>query len=93
MPSSYPSLIHFAGKYHADMERALLANANTGGENVHRGIVLGALLGAQLGEAAIPEHLKSGLKDFEAIRGEIEAFKAAVAPPETAPQPTPQPAQ
>jgi len=30
-----------------------------------------------MGEAAIPEHLKTGLKDFEAIRGEIEAFKAA----------------
>jgi len=64
------------------MERGLLANANTGGENVHRGIVLGALLGAQVGEAAIPEHLKTGLKDYEAIRAEIEAFKAAVVQPE-----------
>jgi len=64
------------------MERGLLANANTGGENVHRGIVLGALLGAEMGEAAIPEHLKTGLKDYEAIRGEIEAFKAAVLPSE-----------
>jgi len=76
--SSYPSLIHFAGKYSSDFERGLLANANCGGENVHRGIVLGALLGAQVGEAAIPEHLKNGLKDHAAIQQEIDAFKAAI---------------
>jgi len=81
LPSSYPSLIHFAGKYHTDLEQGLLANANTGGENVHRGIVLGALLGAAAGEAGIPQHLKTGLKDYEAIRTEIEAFKAAVVLP------------
>jgi len=38
-----------------------------------------------MGEAAIPEHLKTGLKDFEAIRGEIEAFKAATCGAEPAP--------
>jgi len=65
------------------MEQGLLANANTGGENVHRGIVLGALLGAATGEAAIPEHLKSGLKDYERIREEVEAFKAAILRPES----------
>jgi len=55
-----------------------LANANCGGENVHRGIVLGALLGAEAGENGIPEHLKKGLKDYSAISEEIEAFKAAI---------------
>lgn len=79
MPSSYPSLIHFAGKYTGDFERGLLANANCGGENVHRGIVLGALIGAHHGERAIPEHWKTGLKDHAALREEIDAFKAAVA--------------
>lgn len=56
----------------------MLANANTGGENVHRGIVLGALLGANVGEKAIPEHLKVGLKDYASIKQEIESFKAAI---------------
>jgi ADP-ribosylglycohydrolase len=79
LPSSYPSLIHFAAKYSEDFEKALLANANTGGENVHRGCVLGAVLGAYHGEKAIPAHLKDGLHDAGAIRKEIEAFKAAVA--------------
>lgn len=78
MGSSYPSLIHFAAKYTPDFEGGLLANANTGGENVHRGILLGALLGADVGESQIPEHLKTGLKDYDAIREEIESFKAVI---------------
>jgi len=78
LPSSYPSLIHFASKYADDFEAAVLANANCGGENVHRGCVLGALLGAAVGESGIPGHLKAGLKDSEALRREIEAFAAAV---------------
>lgn len=57
----------------------MLANANCGGENVHRGCVLGALLGAYHGEKSIPSHLKDGLHDSAAIRKEIEAFKSAVA--------------
>jgi len=36
------------------------------------------LLGAQVGEEAIPEHLKHGLKDHAAIQQEIDAFKAAI---------------
>jgi len=79
LPSSYPSLIHFAGKYAENFEEALLANANCGGENVHRGCVLGAVLGAYHGEKAIPAHLKDGLHDSATIRKEIEAFKVAVA--------------
>jgi len=72
-------MIHFAGKYTDNFEEALLANANCGGENVHRGCVLGAVLGAHHGESRIPAHLKDGLYDAATIRKEIEAFKAAVA--------------
>lgn len=57
----------------------MLANANCGGENVHRGCVLGALLGAFHCETGIPAHLKDGLHDSVALRGEIESFKAALA--------------
>lgn len=62
------------------IEQILLANANIGGENVHRGAVLGALLGASAGRSGIPEHLVSGLKDSAAIEREVEAFVAAVLP-------------
>lgn len=79
MPSSYPSLFHFASKYADDFESAVLANANCGGENVHRGCLLGAVLGAAYGESGIPARLKDGLKDSKLIREEIEAFAGAVA--------------
>jgi len=71
--------MHFAGKYGGDFRNALLANANTGGENVHRGEILGALLGAAHGAAAIPEELKRGLKYHAQIEEEIRAFLASVA--------------
>lgn len=50
---------------------------------MHRGILLGSLLGAEVGESQIPEHLKTGLKDYDAIREEIEAFKTVISQPET----------
>lgn len=42
---SWPSVLYLAYKYTAAPEEALLANTNLGGDNVHRGMVLGALLG------------------------------------------------
>ena len=48
---SWPSVLYLAYKYAAAPEQALPANTNLGGDNVHRGIVLGALLGLMAGEA------------------------------------------
>jgi ADP-ribosylglycohydrolase len=41
-----PATLYFASKYASDPEAGLIANANVGGDNCHRGAVLGALLGA-----------------------------------------------
>lgn len=57
---------------------ALLNNANTGGENVHRAAVLGAILGARVGDEHLPQQLKSGLYEREALENEIDAFVNAV---------------
>ena len=57
-----PTLAQQYGEPEAGVETGLLANANCGGENVHRGIVLGALLGAGRGSEAIGQELKRGLK-------------------------------
>jgi ADP-ribosyl-[dinitrogen reductase] hydrolase len=67
-----PLLLYFAKAYNVDVESALLANANAGGDNVHRGMVLGLLLGAANEE--LPEHLKKGLIAFNELQTEIEAF-------------------
>lgn len=42
---SWPSLLYLAWKYCDDPRQALLANTNLGGDNCHRGAVLGAILG------------------------------------------------
>jgi ADP-ribosylglycohydrolase len=67
-----PLLLYFAKAHKLDVESALLANANAGGDNVHRGMVLGILVGAANEE--IPEHLKQGLIAFDELQAEIEAF-------------------
>lgn len=57
---------------------ALISNANVGGENVHRGALLGAILGARAGEEDLPDRLKEGLSDRDAIGKEIDSFVEAV---------------
>lgn len=42
---SWPSVCYLAAKYQSDDARALLVNTNLGGENAHRGSVLGTLAG------------------------------------------------
>jgi ADP-ribosyl-[dinitrogen reductase] hydrolase len=53
-----------------------VANTNVGGDNCHRGAVLGAILGAALGYAAIPERWIQGLTARAELEGEIETFIA-----------------
>ena len=60
---SVPSVIYLALKYHRDPEQALVVNTNLGGDNVYRGAVLGALLGANNGLAAFPERWVKGLQN------------------------------
>lgn len=42
---SWPAVLYLALKYHNDPKQALIANTNLGGDNVHRGAVLGFILG------------------------------------------------
>jgi len=55
-----------------DFKASVLANANAGGDCVHRGIILGLLAGAANDD--IPEELKTGLAEYENIKREIEDF-------------------
>jgi len=63
LEESVPSVIYLALKYHRDPEQALVVNTNLGGDNVYRGAVLGALLGANSGLAAFPERWVRGLQN------------------------------
>jgi len=56
---SWPSVCYLAAKYCDDDVRALLTNTNLGGENAHRGSVLGTLVG--LASARFPAQWYSAL--------------------------------
>ncbi|MDQ8186778.1 ADP-ribosylglycohydrolase family protein [Pelagicoccus sp. SDUM812002] len=70
----WPLTLYFSLHHGFQIEPALLANANAGGDNVHRGALLGLLLGASCDD--FPEHLKEGLRDRDALASEIENFVA-----------------
>jgi len=74
-----PLLLFLAAKHDFDVAASLLANANAGGDNVHRGAILGLLVGAAAEPSAFPTHLREGLADAQAIGKEIEAFVRIVA--------------
>ncbi len=69
-----PAVFYFALKTEFDFERALLDNANAGGDNTGRGAILGGLLGAALGASSIPQHLIDGLTAKHELETEIDAF-------------------
>ena len=59
LEDAFPAALYLAWKYADDLEGALVANANLGGDNCHRGIVVGALVGAS--RAVVPEGWVEGL--------------------------------
>jgi ADP-ribosylglycohydrolase len=61
LADSVPATIYLAAKYHDSPREGLIANTMLGGDNVHRGAVLGALLGATNGEEAWPREWREGL--------------------------------
>jgi ADP-ribosyl-[dinitrogen reductase] hydrolase len=71
---SFPSVLYLAARYSNDFEGALVGNTNVGGDNCHRGAVLGCVLGAALGFEAIPKRWINGLTAHAEIQEEIEQF-------------------
>ncbi|HEY9194401.1 MAG TPA: ADP-ribosylglycohydrolase family protein [Methyloversatilis sp.] len=65
---SLPATLFLAVKYADDLRSGLLANVRLGGDNCHRGVVLGALLGAQCGMEAVPPAWITGLYDYRQYR-------------------------
>ncbi len=71
---SFPAVLYLAARHADDFEAALIANTNVGGDNCHRGAILGALLGAALGYQAIQDRWLRGLRSRDALEQEIESF-------------------
>ena len=75
---SVPSVLYLLAKYENDAEQALIANTETGGDNCHRGAILGALLGAAGGTSVFPSRWIEQLQDRTTILEEIEHFIESV---------------
>ena len=58
---SFPAALYLAWKYVDDFEAAVVANTMVGGDNCHRGAVVGALVGAACGFEKLPAPLRDGL--------------------------------
>jgi ADP-ribosylglycohydrolase len=76
---SFPAVLYLLACYEDDFEAALVANTNVGGDNCHRGAILGALMGAAYGLRAIPERWIRGLTCHDEIEREIDSFVAQFA--------------
>ena len=58
-----PAAYYLAARFSDDFEQAVLHAINGGGQNQARAILTGALVGAQVGLAAIPQRLLDGLEN------------------------------
>ena len=76
---SWPVVLYLAYKYQDDPWQALRVNTNLGGDNVHRGMVLGTLLGLQTDSVATSWFEK--LVDHKIITQEIDALINAASAP------------
>ena len=56
-----PAVIYLAWKYAHDPEQGLIVNTHLGGDNAHRGALLGAFFGAEGGVAVFPKRWATGL--------------------------------
>ena len=75
---SWPSVLFLAGKYVQNPKAGILANANLGGDNVHRGTVLATLLGLCSDTSSHFKHLYTKLVDFKTIDSEINELLAVI---------------
>lgn len=67
---SWPSVLYLAYRYDVSVLGGLIANTNLGGDNVHRGSVLGVLLG--IANAETVDSLFNKLVDSKIIHEEIK---------------------
>ena len=67
-----PLLFYLVRKNNFDFRDSLLANVNAGGDNVHRGMILGLLVGAA--SEKISDDLKQGLVEYNELDHEIRDF-------------------
>ncbi len=69
---AFPGVVHLITKYERNLEEALVQAVMSGGDSAARGMVVGMVLAAYLGEEAIPAQWVSGLKKEAKILGLLD---------------------
>ncbi len=64
---AFPASLYLAWKYAGDFAAGVVANTNVGGDNCHRGAVVGALLGAAAGVHRIRPDLREEISDAPSL--------------------------
>lgn len=62
---AFPAALYLVWKYKRDFSGGIIANANLGGDNCHRGAVVGSLLGAS---CKVPLKWRAGLRVLQGCR-------------------------
>lgn len=67
LPAALTSVLFLAYEFADDIEEGLLTNANCGGDSVHRGTILGSLIGAHYAnrDMSVPQPLVEGLHNYK----------------------------
>ena len=55
-------MVHLIAKYEKDLKEALVQAVMAGGDSAGRGLMVGMVLGAHLGDNGLPREWVSGLK-------------------------------
>jgi ADP-ribosylglycohydrolase len=74
IPGAFAASLYLAWKYAGDFESGIIANTNVGGENCHRGAVIGAVLGGAAGREGLPKGLVERIHDSPLLRTRIDAL-------------------
>ena len=72
--AALPGAVHLILRYADDLREALIENVMAGGDSAARGMVVGMVLGAAGGPAAIPEDWLKDLAALPAIKGCLAAM-------------------
>ena len=71
---AFPAALYLAWKYREHFEEGVLANANLGGDNCHRGAVVGSILGLINSEVVSKSRWRTGLLEGERIEASMAAI-------------------
>ena len=68
---AFPASLYLAWKYAEDFEAGVIANTNLGGDNCHRGVVIGSLIGCAVGVSRMPQRYVDQIDDSARLKHQV----------------------